>query len=74
MATIPLVHTPAPRDWETKAEYHARLEEHVTMRRLYPTAGKRHLAAERRWAEAKRECLVSVKTEHAEVLLLGDLD
>ncbi len=66
--------TPAPHDFETKSEYHARLNTHSGMVRAYPTLFKRHVAGEKRWAKAKADSLVSIKTSVDEALLFGGLN
>lgn len=68
------VTTPTPHDMEQHSDFVARYVKHATVARAYPTPCKRHLAAERQWAKAKRESLVSVKTSAGEVLLFGRLD
>lgn len=65
------LNVPAPREWEMKTAYLARIDKDKATVRAYPTVAKRHLMAERRWAKAKRESIVSVSTSKGEVLLFG---
>ena len=67
------VNTPAPHEFELKTAFCARFVANPTVIRTYPTPLKRYLAAERRWAQAKSECLVSVISSAGEVLLFGSL-
>lgn len=60
---------PAPHDFELKAEYLDRIESHPAVRAHLPTPAKRRLAAERRWAQCKARCQVSISTHKGEVLL-----
>ena len=70
---VQIVNTPAPHEYETKDAFCARFTTHATVMRHYPTPFKRHIAAETRWARAKSESLVSVKTDAGEMLLFGSL-
>ena len=65
------LNVPAPHEWELKTDYMARVDKHAPTLRAYPSVARRHLLAERRWAKAKRESLVSVSTSKGEVLLFG---
>ncbi len=67
------VNTPAPHEWESRQEYLARCDANAAMKRAYPLPFRRRAASERRWAKAKSESQVSIKTEAAEVLLFGHL-
>lgn len=67
-----IVNTPAPHELEQKTSFYERFLAHPTVVNNYPLA-KRRIAAEARWAKAKLDSLVSVKTEAGEVLLYGSL-
>ncbi len=65
---------PAPYDFELKSDFLGRVAANKPLARAYPTPIKRRLAGERRWAQAKRDSLVSITTATGEVLLFGRLD
>ncbi len=64
-----IVNTPAPKEFERKNLFTERFLTHPTVIKSYSTLLKRRLAAERRWAKAKGESVVSIVTEGGEVLL-----
>ena len=66
--------TPIPQSWEVKSDYLNRVNAHPAMIKAYPTPIKRRLAGEKRWAKAKTDSLVSIKTSVDEVLLFGGLN
>ncbi len=68
-----IVNTPSPHEYELKTAFCARFVAHSAVTRTYPTAIKRLLAAEARWAQAKLDSQVSVKTDAGEMLLFGSL-
>ncbi len=67
------VNTPSPKELETKDAFTERFLVHPAVTRTYPTVAKRWIAVEARWAQAKLESQVSVKTDAGEMLLFGSL-
>ena len=63
------VNSPQPKEYEKKSVFCARFITHPIVTKSYSTLVKRHLAAERRWAKAKSESMISVTTGEGEVLL-----
>jgi hypothetical protein len=65
---------PRPMDGERKADYVARIVADKRVKQAYDTPAKRMLAAERVWAQAKAQSLVSITTATDQFLLFGRLD
>lgn len=65
--------TPTPRDMEARSLFNSRFGAADVVRSKWPTPVKRMLAAERAWAAAKRESLVSISTSEDQFLLFGPL-
>lgn len=64
---------PSPHEFESRAKFSTRFLSHSSVLRNYPTLIKRTIALNTRWAKARNESLVSIKTSETEMLLFGKL-
>lgn len=63
---------PRPRDLELREDYIARFMEDEQVQASYRAPVKARIAAEREWARAKAQSMVSVTTSFGESLMFGD--
>ena len=68
------VTTPFPHEFEHRRAFEIRWHASPFVKRTYATPVKRRIAAVARWAKAKNESIVSLKTSEGECLLFGRLD